>query len=48
MSKVQIKTLLEQAPNISINDLIEPLPERIAAPDFPIDALGEIHCVQYK
>lgn len=42
MSKAHIKILLEQTPDTSVNDLIEPLPERLAAPEFPIDALGEI------
>lgn len=42
MGKAEIKNLLEQTLPVSASDLIEPLPERIAAPKFPIDALGDI------
>lgn len=42
MSVEQIQKIMEETPNSSANDFIEPLPERIDAPKFPLDALGDI------
>lgn len=42
MSKASIQKLIEQSSDLSVKELIEPLPERCVAPKFPLDALGEI------
>ncbi len=42
MTVEQIQKILEGTPNSSADDFIEPLPERIKAPNFPLDALGDI------
>lgn len=42
MSKDKINMLLKEASTLSAKNLIEPLPKRLALPEFPLDALGDI------